>query len=71
MDIGWLAVALSLAGNVLIVRKQAAGFAVWTLGNCIWIWLALARRDWAQVALFTVYSALNIWGLVGWGRRVA
>lgn len=69
MGIGWLAAIMSIAGNVLVVKKKAAGFAVWTLGNAIWIALAAVRRDWPQVALFVVYSALNLWGLVAWRKQ--
>lgn len=67
---GWAMLAL-FAGVFLgmVLVAKAAGFAVWTLGNAIWIALAAVRRDWPQVALFVVYSALNLWGLVAWRKQ--
>jgi len=65
----WIALTLSLTGNILINYQKKQGFVIWTLANVIWIYLAFTRWDWAQVALFTVYTVLNIHGLYTWKNK--
>jgi hypothetical protein len=64
----YIATFLSLLGNVFIVRKSKWGFVIWTAGNAVWIWVDIHIGLHSQIIMMAVYSALNIWGLVEWGR---
>jgi len=64
--VSWLAFVLAVTGNILVVLKIRIAFVIWNLANIIWIYLAASRADWAQVALFTLYVLLNVWGFIRW-----
>jgi len=64
--IGWLGFILAITGNALVVLKYRSAFWVWNAANAIWIWFAIERRDWAQVAMFMVYFGMNVWGFLKW-----
>lgn len=64
--ISWLAFVLAVLGNILVILKIRSAFVVWSIANAAWIYLAIGRGDIAQVALFTVYIALNLWGFYRW-----
>lgn len=59
----WLLTALSITGTVLVVRKRALGFALWTLSNVGWIWVDYRAGLTEQAVLFAAYLALSLWGL--------
>ena len=64
----YLAVALSLSGNVGVVHKRRWGMACWIVSNLIWVPHHWLQRDWASVALFSACLALSVWGFVRWTR---
>jgi len=64
--IQWALAVASIAGNVLVIRKQRAGFALWTLANAGWIASCMSLEQWPQVALFSVYLGLSVWGWMAW-----
>lgn len=66
--ISYIATFLSLLGNIFIVRKSKWGFIVWTLGNIAWIVVDVRIGLYSQIVMMAVYSGLNIWGLIEWGR---
>ena len=66
--ISYIATFLSLLGNVFIVRKSKWGFIIWTAGNIAWIWVDIHIGLYSQIVMMAVYSMLNIWGLIEWGR---
>lgn len=66
--VGYIATFLSLLGNVFIVRKSKWGFVIWTAGNIVWIWVDIHIGLHSQIVMMAVYSALNIWGLIEWGK---
>jgi len=65
----WLAVALSLSGNVGVILKRRWGFACWIAANLAWFADARDRADWPQATLWAVYLALALWGFVSWGEE--
>lgn len=67
----WLAMALSLTGNLLIIGKSRAGFGCWIVANVLWLIDAAERGDGAQGLLWLVYLGLALVGFARWGRREA
>ena len=65
---GYVAVGLSLSGNIGVVRKKRWGMALWVAANFIWIAYNLSRNDWPSFFLFSAYLALSIWGFVSWTK---
>jgi len=65
----WLVTALSLAGVVLNIYKQPVCFALWCVTNAAWIAYDIAIGAHAQAAMFAVYLATSVWGLVKWTRE--
>ena len=62
----YLAVALSLGGNVGAVQRLALGMAVWIFTNVIWVTYHCQREDWPSMLLFTAYLTLAVWGFMRW-----
>lgn len=62
----YVAVGLSLAGNVGVVKRKRWGMAVWTISNFIWISYHLQNQDWPSFLLFSAYLGLSIWGYIRW-----
>ncbi len=67
----YLAVALSLAGNVGVVQRKRWGMGVWIVANGIWIAYYLDHEDWPSLTLFSAYMALSIWGFARWKTPAA
>ncbi|HAW57819.1 MAG TPA: hypothetical protein DCX03_02190 [Bacteroidales bacterium] len=66
--IGYIATALSLFGNVLVVLKKRSGFVVWTVANCTWLVVDVKINLYSQIWMMAVYAALNLWGLIMWRK---
>jgi hypothetical protein len=64
----YVAVTLSLAGNVGVVQRKRWGMAVWIIANIIWVSYHTQRRNWPSVSLFGAYLVLSIWGYARWKR---
>lgn len=65
----WVLVALSLTGNIFVVKKNVVGQWLWALSNIGWITYDLSIGAWSQATLFGVYFALCIWGIVSWSKE--
>ncbi len=66
MTITWLLFILSITGNVLVIRKNRWGFAVWIVANAGWIAVNVRLGVWAAAAMFAVYMGLAMWGFASW-----
>ena len=65
----FVALVLSLAGNALINFRKRIGFFVWILSNVAWIAVnMMGTPNWSQIAMFVVYTALNVHGWMKWGK---
>ena len=62
----YLAVVLSLGGNVGVVQRKRWGMVSWIASNTIWIPYHWLRGDWPSVMLFSAYMGLSVWGVVRW-----
>jgi len=65
--ISWMATAASLLGQVLINNKRKSAFYVWIISNLLWIAVnILGTFNVANVAMYVVYTAMNLYGLYKW-----
>lgn len=66
--LSWVFVALSLAGNVFVIKKNVLGQWLWALSNIGWISFDLYIGAYSQAFLFTVYFGMCVWGIIAWTK---
>lgn len=67
--IEYLAMFLSITGNLFICFKKRQGFLLWIVANILWISFALTNKHWGMMILFTVYTAMSLFGWWNWGKE--
>jgi hypothetical protein len=67
--LSWILVALSLAGNVFVIKKNVLGQYLWAVGNVGWIVFDLSLGAYSQAFLFTVYLGMCVWGIMAWSKE--
>ncbi len=70
-DLSWILVALSLAGNIFVIKKNVIGQWIWALSNMGWILFDLSLGAYSQAFLFAVYFGMCVWGIIVWSRSDA
>ncbi|MCB1111782.1 MAG: hypothetical protein H7A37_08260 [Chlamydiales bacterium] len=68
-NISWVLVAMSLMGNIFVVKKNVIGQWLWAAANIGWIYYDLTIEAYSQAFLFSVYLCLCAWGIVSWTRE--
>lgn len=69
--LSWVLVALSLLGNVFVIKKNVLGQWLWALSNTGWITYNLVIGAYAPAFLFTIYFIMCVWGIIAWSRTDA
>lgn len=64
--LSWIAMGLSITGNIYVNRKNVLGMYIWTIGSTLWMIYAISTHQWAQLAMFSVYTYLNVDGVIRW-----
>ena len=64
----WTFVALSLLGNVFVIKKNVIGQWIWAVSNIGWVAYDLYIGAYSQAFLFAVYLGLCVWGIMSWTR---
>ncbi|MGE4268216.1 MAG: nicotinamide mononucleotide transporter [Deferribacterales bacterium] len=64
----WALTILSVVGVVLNIHKSQWCFAVWCGTNAGWAIIDYRAGLYQQAALFVLYFALSLWGLIKWRR---
>jgi membrane protein implicated in regulation of membrane protease activity len=64
--IEWLIAAAAIAGAILNAYHYKEGFLVWIVANTAWTGVAIQNGLWAQVPMWSVYSAISVWGYLRW-----
>ncbi len=67
--ISWTAFFLSISAQIFIAYKKPKGFFIWNASNVIWIYLAYLRLDYAQIAMFSIYTIINFFAWHKWVKR--
>lgn len=67
-NFSWILVALSLLGNVFVIRKNVIGQWLWALSNVGWVSYDLYIGNQSQAFLFAVYFCLCVWGIISWSK---
>ena len=67
--ISWIATILCIGGNAWVIAKHKNGFLIWFVGTGILLFLAILRKDWSQVVIFTFYEIMNLVGYIKWGNK--
>lgn len=67
--LSWGLVALSLIGNVFVIKKNVLGQWLWAISNIGWISYNLHHHHQGQAFLFLVYTGLCIWGIIAWTKQ--
>lgn len=65
----WLVTAASLIGTILNIKKKQICFVIWLFTNSLWCVYDFSIGAYAQAALFSIYVALAIWGIIEWRKR--
>lgn len=65
--ISWIATISSLAGQVLINRRNKIAFPVWIISNLLWIAANfIGNFNIANVVMYAVYIVFNVSGYFQW-----
>lgn len=67
----WMLTALSLSGNIFIIKKSVVGQWMWAIANVGWIVFNISKGLYAPAFLFTVYLGMCIWGIFAWSKSAA
>lgn len=68
INLTWIITIFSIAGVVLNIKRRRICFYIWACTNAAWAIVDFCMGIYAQGALFTVYFALSIWGIIAWRR---
>jgi nicotinamide riboside transporter PnuC len=67
----WALVAISLAGNIFVIKKNVLGQWFWAVSNTGWVFFDFYIGAYSQAFLFAVYLGLSIWGITVWTKEQA
>ena len=62
----WFLTGLSVLGVILNIKRLRICFYIWAVTNASWAIIDFISGIPAQGALFVVYFALAIWGILEW-----
>ena len=57
---------LALVGVILNIKRKRACFYTWLFTNASWAVVDFYKGIPAQGLLFTIYTALAVWGILEW-----
>lgn len=66
----WIAVFLSIIGNILVIKKNRWGFMIWVWSNLLWIIDGWNRSATPQVFLFALYTLIALSGFFNWKESI-
>lgn len=66
--LSWVATALGIIGVLFVNYKSIYGYYFWVVGNIIFIYLAVLRKDFSQILLWSVYTLSSIHGIYMWKK---
>jgi len=66
--LSWAATALGIIGVIFVNYKNIYGYYFWVVGNIIFVYLAVLRKDFSQILLWSVYTLSSIHGIYMWKK---
>lgn len=67
--LGWGFTALSLIGNLFIIKKSVKGYWLWIVANIGWIIYDFQIHAYSQAFLFSAYLILSVYGVWEWSKK--
>lgn len=64
----WLLTILSVIGAIRNAQGKIDGFIIWLVSNSGWVVYDIVTNQPAQIALFSVYTIITIYGLYKWRK---
>ena len=68
-ELMWIAVAGSLYGNYLIIKKNPNGYIVWIITNMSWVFYDYWKGIMHQSLLFVIYTIFALYGYYMWTKK--
>ncbi len=68
-NLAWGIVAISLMGNIYIIKKKVAGFYFWSFSNTLWIFYNLFIAAIAQAVLMFICLLFCLYGIYQWNKK--
>jgi nicotinamide riboside transporter PnuC len=65
----WIATILTLIGVGLNVKKNRWCFAIWLVGNIMWVIIQVSAGIWGMALCQVVFCGTCIWGWVAWSKE--
>lgn len=65
----WLLALIGSAGYLLVVRGSRWGLVVGLLVQLLWFAYAVATRQWGFLVSASLFTGVNVFGLVRWWRE--
>jgi nicotinamide riboside transporter PnuC len=57
---------LGISGAILNVLKNKWGFALWIVGNSLWIIYGIITKQYFFMIQYIVFVSISIWGFKKW-----
>jgi len=67
--ISWALTLLSVIGAIRNAQGKIDGFYIWVVSNIGWVGYDIYTKQPAQIALFSVYTAITIYGIIKWNQN--
>jgi nicotinamide riboside transporter PnuC len=64
--LSWVALSLSVIAVFLNANKNIWCWFIWCIANIYWIYWSAKKKEWAQFALWIVFTIANIYGWYQW-----
>jgi len=63
--LSWIAMILTILGQIAISKQKVAGFYMWLCSNSIWMYL---NEDLAFRIAFVVVQIFCVYGIINWRK---
>jgi nicotinamide riboside transporter PnuC len=64
-----ISAALGISGAILNVLKSKWGFALWIVGNSLWIIYGVITKQYFFMIQYIVFVSISIWGFKKWYKE--
>jgi len=61
-----ISAVIGIIGGILNVYKNKWGFAIWVVGNILWMYYGIITKQYFFMAQYIVFASISIWGFKKW-----